>query len=342
MVSSASINPTGVGLGMSSEVYAGRILRVSIGVQHEAGEGAVLVVVAPVRFSAVQLDVNLVPGLEVQDGTVAGVVVVLIGVLGDGTGSHLEEEKRTFLLRKQVSPHAGSISASHQHMSGIERNLWDRVVSGSADGTVWPINTGSSVCTRCPSVTGRTSRSRWSGLAQRTPRTHPPDASRLSLGTLDEGWKRLNQAVVFDRVGCLGRSRGRGRGPVGVAHHLTGPEHLVAGRGPGGVHHDRDQNHQHQHQRDTTNTSCDHLRSADSLCPPERMVFQPAVVGSIPLTKATSGYQADPRLLQHLHAVEHVRLLTFGLTEGKSNITALFEVSHSGGVALLKHDVLDQ
>jgi len=75
---------------MSSEVYAERILRGSIGVQHEAGEGAVLVVVAPVRLSAVQLDVNLVPGLEVQDSTVAGVVVVLIGVLGDGTGSHLE------------------------------------------------------------------------------------------------------------------------------------------------------------------------------------------------------------------------------------------------------------
>lgn len=42
------------------------------------------------RLSAVQLDVNLVPGLEVQDNTVAGVVVVLVGVLGDGTGSHLE------------------------------------------------------------------------------------------------------------------------------------------------------------------------------------------------------------------------------------------------------------
>lgn len=68
----------------------------------------------------------------------------------------------------------------------------------------------------------------------------------------------------------------------------------------------------------------------------------PEVVGSILLTEATSGYEADPRLLQHLHAVKHVRLLTFALTEGKRNIIALFEVSYSGGVALLKHKVLDQ
>lgn len=79
---------------MKRAVYVEQIFspRVSISVQHEAGEGAVLVVVAPVRLSAVQLDVNLVPGLQVQHHTVAGVVVVLVGVLGDGTGSHLEKE----------------------------------------------------------------------------------------------------------------------------------------------------------------------------------------------------------------------------------------------------------
>lgn len=40
----------------------------------------------------------------------------------------------------------------------------------------------------------------------------------------------------------------------------------------------------------------------------------PEVVGSIPLAKATSRYKADPSLLQHLHAVEHVWLLTLVLT----------------------------
>lgn len=68
------------------------LFRFSVSVQHEAGEGAVLVVVPPVRLPAVQLDVYLVPGLEVQDHAVAGVVVVLVGVLGDGTGSYLEDK----------------------------------------------------------------------------------------------------------------------------------------------------------------------------------------------------------------------------------------------------------
>lgn len=109
MVSSVSNNPTDIELSMSSEASymqsrsfppSADIFRVSISVQHEAGEGAVLVVVAPVRLSAVQLDVNLVPGLEVEDNTVAGVVVVLIGVLGDGTGSHLEGKFDIFYSKR--------------------------------------------------------------------------------------------------------------------------------------------------------------------------------------------------------------------------------------------------
>ena len=61
-----------------------------VGVQDEAGEGAVLVVVAAVSFAAVQLDVDLVPRVQVQHGAVAGVVVVLVGVLRYGTGAHLQ------------------------------------------------------------------------------------------------------------------------------------------------------------------------------------------------------------------------------------------------------------
>lgn len=161
--------------------------------------------------------------------------------------------------------------------SCIKRNLWDRVVSRSADCTSGSIGSWCSRWTRWsrkPSLTWRTSWSRWSGFAHRTPRTHPPRAARLSLRTLDERRKRLNQPVVFDCVGRLGR--GGGRCPLGVAHHLTGPEHLVSRRTPGGVHHHWDQNHQQQHQRDATNTSCDHLRSADSRRSPEPVVFQPA------------------------------------------------------------------
>lgn len=159
--------------------------------------------------------------------------------------------------------------------SCVKRDLWDCVISRSADCTVRPI------CSRCsrwtrrsrrPSLSRWTSGPRWSGLTPRTSWTHPADAPRLSLRTLDERRKRLNEAVVFDWVGF----GGRGRSPVRVAYHLTGSEHLIAGRSPSGVNHDRDQNHQHQHQRDATNTSCDHLRFADSLCSLECMVFQPA------------------------------------------------------------------
>lgn len=45
--------------------------------------------------------------------------------------------------------------------------------------------------------------------------------------------------------------------------------------------------------------------------------FIPEVVGSIPLAKAASGHKADPRLLQHFHAVKHVRLLPLVLTVKK-------------------------
>lgn len=57
----------------------------------------------------------------------------------------------------------------------------------------------------------------------------------------------------------------------------------------------------------------------------------PEVVGSIPLAEATSGHEADARLLQHLHAVKHVGLLTFVLPErNRKHNQPLTEVSYSG------------
>lgn len=61
----------------------------SVSVDDETGESAVFVIVASVGLPAIQLDVDLVSRFQVQHGAVAGVVVVLIGVLGDGTGTHL-------------------------------------------------------------------------------------------------------------------------------------------------------------------------------------------------------------------------------------------------------------
>lgn len=63
--------------------------RVLIGVDDKAREGAVFIVVAPVRFAAVQFDVDFIPGLQVQHRAVTGVVVVLVRVLRDGACTHL-------------------------------------------------------------------------------------------------------------------------------------------------------------------------------------------------------------------------------------------------------------
>lgn len=41
-------------------------------------------------LAAVQLDVNLVPGVQMEDDAVGGVVVVLVRVLGYGAGTNLE------------------------------------------------------------------------------------------------------------------------------------------------------------------------------------------------------------------------------------------------------------
>lgn len=61
----------------------------SVGVDEEAGEGAVFVCVAPVDLPSVQLHAHLVAHVQVQDHAVGGVVVVLISVLSNGAGSYL-------------------------------------------------------------------------------------------------------------------------------------------------------------------------------------------------------------------------------------------------------------
>lgn len=61
----------------------------SVGVDEEAGEGAVFVCVPPVDLPSVQLHAHLIAHVQVQDHAVGGVVVVLISVLSDGAGSYL-------------------------------------------------------------------------------------------------------------------------------------------------------------------------------------------------------------------------------------------------------------
>lgn len=61
----------------------------SIRVDDEARESAVFVAVAPVCFASIQLDEDLIPCVQMQDHAVAGIVVVLVCILGNCTGPHL-------------------------------------------------------------------------------------------------------------------------------------------------------------------------------------------------------------------------------------------------------------
>lgn len=66
----------------------------SVWVDEEAREGAVFVDVSAVYFAPVQLYTHFVPNIQVQDHTVGGVVVVLICILSDCTGSHLQQRQK--------------------------------------------------------------------------------------------------------------------------------------------------------------------------------------------------------------------------------------------------------
>lgn len=68
--------------------------KLSVGVDEEAGEGAVFVSVSSMNFAPVQLHKHFVAYVQVQDDTVGGVVVVLICVLSDCTRPHLDRDRK--------------------------------------------------------------------------------------------------------------------------------------------------------------------------------------------------------------------------------------------------------
>lgn len=68
-----------------------------IWVQEKARERAILVVIAPMSFPAVQLHVDFIAGIQVQYDAVAGVVVILVRVLGYGAGAHLRGEPQEWV-----------------------------------------------------------------------------------------------------------------------------------------------------------------------------------------------------------------------------------------------------
>lgn len=75
----------------------------SVGVDEESREGAIFVVVSAVNFAPIQLHTNFISHVEVKDNTVGRVVVVLVRVLSDCTGSYLEWEKDTLKVRTEIT-----------------------------------------------------------------------------------------------------------------------------------------------------------------------------------------------------------------------------------------------
>lgn len=66
----------------------------SVRIDKEAREGAVFVGVPTMNFASVELYTHFISYIQVQDDTVRGVVIVLICVLGDGTGPDLDEDTK--------------------------------------------------------------------------------------------------------------------------------------------------------------------------------------------------------------------------------------------------------
>lgn len=64
-----------------------------ISIYHEAREGAVLVVVATVSLAAIQLDVDLVTRFEMENDTIAGIIVILVSILRYGACPNLKEHQ---------------------------------------------------------------------------------------------------------------------------------------------------------------------------------------------------------------------------------------------------------
>lgn len=74
-------------------------------------------------FAAVELDVDLVTRVQMQHGTVAGVVIVLVCILSYGTGSNLVKEKE----RERVPVTNTEIGLSrkvHIYLRGKGKQQW--------------------------------------------------------------------------------------------------------------------------------------------------------------------------------------------------------------------------
>lgn len=210
-------------------------------------------------FSTVKLHVDFISNIQMQDDTVAGVVIVLISILGNGTSSYLS-------ILTQVCPHTRAVSSSHEYVIGKEvdsghcagelarrrfivvPNVCHNVVKlKDLVAFVGFLETGVKSNLRtvesgaeCPCPRSRragwtglaqvtpfprwTSWARWSGLSGRSPGSGFTSASLVALVPVDEGW-RGHDGEILDGF-CR---RGAGLRAVRVADHSAAAQHLVVG-----------------------------------------------------------------------------------------------------------------
>lgn len=81
--------PSGCNLSILDDWTTSCLFSSSVSIENESWKGAVLVAVAPVSFASIQFNENLITSVQVKDDTVAGIVVTLVLVLGDGAGPDL-------------------------------------------------------------------------------------------------------------------------------------------------------------------------------------------------------------------------------------------------------------
>lgn len=124
----------------------------SVRVDDEARESAILVGVPSVHLPAVQLDEDFIAHIQVQDDAVAGVVVVLVCVLGNGAGPDLSRENRTTLSRP-VRSWADERGPAEEVQLGLERRRKGSGLQGAGEDKERPGGTAITSCATPASFT---------------------------------------------------------------------------------------------------------------------------------------------------------------------------------------------
>lgn len=95
-----------------------------VGVQDKTGKGAVFVIISSMSFAAIEFDIDLVSRVQMQHGTVAGVVIVLVCILSYSTGSNLVKRERERPRVPVTSTEIGLSRKVHIYLRGKGKQQW--------------------------------------------------------------------------------------------------------------------------------------------------------------------------------------------------------------------------